>query len=312
MSIGKTLKKIRENKGFARSDVAGEYLTVSNLGRIERDEQVPAVDNFFALLSHLNVSLDEFSFLGEDNDVCIRSALDPKISEAIRLRNFEDIHRLEKEAKAYYEKYKMSYFLHAEIRLRAFTLLYDNEFDSAKTRKAVGKRDIRVIREYLTSIKKWHYYEIILAIDLLHFFEIEEALELGQRAIDAIEENFLHYKDKELAAGILINLTYRALEDEKYLMKAYGYISYAIGLPTSTRTLSSNVYAKALHQIVCYKLNNDQYSKPYLSSLVNWYLLAGVEANYQELKNFAKEHGIDLDHSAKVYKYKDSKHLREV
>lgn len=313
MSIGETLKKIRESKGIERVDLIGDDLTSSSLSRIERGDQEPAVDKFFTILSHLNVNLEEFSLLSEDNDICIRSAMEIKVSEAIRQRNFKEIQRLEKEAKKYYNRFKMSYFLHAEIRLRAFALFRENDFDSEKTRRIIEKRDIRIIREYLTSITKWHYYELILAIDLLYLFEIEEAFELGERAIAAIEKDYLRFKDKELAAGILINLTIRAFEDERYLMKAYGYSSRAIGLPKSTRTLSISVYAKAIHQVICYKLDNGQYNRSYLLSLVNWYLLVDMEATYQEMKDFAKKHGIDLDEKAKVYTYKkDSSHLRKL
>ena len=293
--IGVTLKKIREEKGIKVKDMVTPELTRSSLSRIEAGKQEPSAEKFLSVLSLLNITLEEFFLFHRDNEISLRGRLDWQISEVLRQRDRGEIKRLKREVVAYQKIYGSSYFQHMEIKLEAAEILFEQQFDFPKTRQILGKEKLDVIKTYLDSVEQWHYYEIVLLNDTLHLFDVNQALVWGDLAMEAVKRNYLHFKDQGLALSLLGNLAALALEDEQFYMKAHDFSSIAIGLPPSTRNMQYVLYAKMMHQIVCYKLKSDCFDYNYLCNLVNWFLLAEMEDAYKEYKMILKKHGIDLD-----------------
>lgn|GEM_PF-2037690 len=303
MTIGEVLKKIRESKGLDRSEVIGDFLGTSSLSRIESGKQVPATDNFFGILSYLNVDVHEFCYLISGSDICYRTVLDSQIRKAFRLRDMDEMKRLKKEVEELYEVSGMPYFLHAKILLTAQILYKKNGFDAEKTRAILGEENIGIIRDYLKKIDEWYFYEVRLAGNLLFLFDMGEALKLSEKAIASIDKNYLRFKEEEITEGILINLTLRILEesdDKEHLLTARSYVTRVSGLPKSTRVLSSRVHAKILEEVINFKLDNGQFNKNHLVHLINWFALVDMGEVNQELRVLIKKHGIVVKNFAKV------------
>lgn len=63
MKFGKTIKKIRTEKGLTQKSVAEGIVTLSYYSRIEREISEPTVSVFLKILHRLNLEFDEFMFI---------------------------------------------------------------------------------------------------------------------------------------------------------------------------------------------------------------------------------------------------------
>jgi Rgg/GadR/MutR family transcriptional activator len=60
---GRTIRKIREDKGLKQKEICQNIVTLSYYSRIERDISAPTIDVFEKLIKNLNVSLEEFMYI---------------------------------------------------------------------------------------------------------------------------------------------------------------------------------------------------------------------------------------------------------
>ncbi|NSS93513.1 helix-turn-helix domain-containing protein [Enterococcus faecalis] len=63
MRFGKTIKKIRIEKGLTQKNVSEGIVTLSYYSRIERDISEPTISVFLKILHRLNLAFDEFMFI---------------------------------------------------------------------------------------------------------------------------------------------------------------------------------------------------------------------------------------------------------
>lgn len=66
-NLGKTLRKIRQGKQISLCSIADEHLSKSQISRFERGESEISCVRLINILDKLNISLDEFLIL-HDND----------------------------------------------------------------------------------------------------------------------------------------------------------------------------------------------------------------------------------------------------
>lgn len=61
--FGETIAKIRESKNMTLKEVAGDALSISQLSRFENGKSTITVDSFYAVLTNLNTSTEEFNYI---------------------------------------------------------------------------------------------------------------------------------------------------------------------------------------------------------------------------------------------------------
>lgn len=286
--IGKTLRLIREGKGFTLRSISQDIVSPSQLSKIENNTQVPNVDTFFHLLYRMNVTFDEFCLLTDDEYISTRTTLSSQIGEVLRKRNVPSMKRLIASLEAFHEKYHDPYFLHAKRILKAHIwIITENNFVKAQ-------EEVAEIADYLFSIDDWFYYELALLNNTLFFFKINIAIELGDNALKQIEAQYNMFKDNEASRKLLNNLAVHTLKDERYYMNSYRYSSTAIGLPQSTQHIYSTIFAKITNQVACFKLQNGEYNPECLANLIQLFSLINMDDIHNECQVFVKEHGIHL------------------
>ena len=289
--IGETLRYIREEKNFPGTMVAESILSKSQLSRIEKQGQMPNADSFIKLLHRLNVSFEEFFLLSNDDYIRARTETKHEIADILRKRSKQQLKQTLKKMDTYYDKYKDPYFHHMSCVIKATLIIDESSYDFSKTLKV-----LEPISNYLSSVEVWFDYEIALFTNCLYLYPLKEAIEIGNSALEKIKNNYSLFKntDDDLEHGLLINLASYALSDEKYYHHAHGYSSAALSLPQSTHFLYSSLLAKIIHQVACYKLENTEYDKVFLVSLINGFKLLKFDDLYQQCVDFVSKHGITI------------------
>ena len=80
-SIGKNIRKVREQKGWRQEDFAEKIgLSVTYTGMIERGEKVPKLETFITIANVLGVSADQLLFDVLDTGYTVKSS---SITESI-------------------------------------------------------------------------------------------------------------------------------------------------------------------------------------------------------------------------------------
>jgi len=289
--IGETLKYIREEKDFSAAAIAKDIISKAQLSRIEKEGQTPNAESFIKLLYRLNVSFEEFCLLSDDDYLKIRTETREKIADVLRKKNPKQLKQAIKQMDTYYDKYKDSYFNHMSCVTRATLILGDSNYDYSKALDA-----LKPVSDYLLSVDIWFDYEIALFINCIYLYPLEEAIVIGNKALEKFKNNYILIKnDNDLARSLLLNLASYALSDEKYYHHAHGYSSAALSLPQSTHFLYSPLLAKIVNQVACYKLKNIEYDEVYLTNLINGFKLMKFDDLHKQCVDFITKHGITIN-----------------
>jgi len=290
--IGKTLKYIREKKNFSITATAKDIISPSQLSRVEKYGQIPNTDSFIKLLSRLNVSFEEFCRLSNDGYLKAQATTRNEVFDILRKKNQQQLKMAISKMDAYYDKYNDSYFNHMSCIIKATLILCESNYDYSKVLDV-----LKPVSEYLLSIHSWFDYETVLFANCVYLYSLEEAITIGNSALDKIKNNFyiLVKNDNDLARTLLLNLATYALSDEKYYHYAHSYSSAALSFPQSTDFSYNSLLAKIVNQVACYKLGNIEYDEIYLANLVNGFKLMKFDDLYKQCVDFIIKHGITIN-----------------
>ena len=288
--IGETLKYIREEKKIPANSIAVDILSTAQLSRIENQNQTPNAESFIRLLHRLNVSFSEFCLLSNDDYIKVRTETREGIADILRKKNPKQLKQTIKKMHVYYDKYKDAYFNHMSCVTKATLILGESNYDYNEALK-----ELKPVSDYLSSVDIWFDYEIRLFINCLYLYPLEEAIAIGNAALEKIKKNYMLLKnDDQMTRALLLNLASYALSDEKYYHYAHGYSSAALSLPQSTHLLYNSLLVKIVNQVACFKLENGEYDEVYLTNLINGFKLMKFDDFYNQCVDFINKHGITL------------------
>ncbi len=288
-NMGKTIQYLRESKGFKLKELCNDILSISQLSKIENGEVIPSADKFIKILSRLNVRYDEFILLMNDEFLETKIMLEKKLAESVKLRNTQSLQKLSKDASTYYSKYNDIYFKHVESKSLAMLTLISSNNDYSSARE-----HLQPIKEYLSSIEKWNYYELTLICNCLFMFKIEDAIFFGDKALRSIEENYSLYRNEEIACSLLINLAIYSLDYSEYYSLALKYSQLGGELAYTSHDIVATFQAKIIRQLTYFKLENGKFDNDYLLSLINTFKLLEWDEEFQRIQQFVSKHGIVL------------------
>lgn len=284
--IGKTIHTLRVNKGMTLKELSENNMSASQLSNIENGLKMPSADKFIILLNKLNVKYDEFILLMDDEYLKEKAMIERRLAESVKLKNTNMLKKLSKDSSVYYNKYNDIYFQHVELIAHAMFHVIEssNDFNSAR-------EYLSPIKEYLSNIDEWNYYELSLISNCLFMFEIETAILLGESALKFIEKNYTFYRNEEITCALLNNLATYSLENDKYYQLALKYSQISANLSSTINISTRSIRAKIIYQLACLKVENGQYNKGYLISLIEIFKLLEWYEEYDSIQKFVRKHG---------------------
>lgn len=285
--IGKTINQLRLNKGFKLKTLCNDGLSISQLSNIENGEKMPSADKFIKIINKLNVRYDEFILLMNDEYLEAKITMEKRLTESVKLQNTYNLKKLANEALIYYNNYDDVYFRHIELMSLAVLKLIqsNNDYNSARTY-------LQPIKDYLSSIEEWNYYELTLICNCLFMFEIDDAIFFGERALHSIEGNYSLYRNEEISCILLINLAIYSLDYSRFYPLALKYSQMSEELAYTSHHATKALHAKIIRQLAYFKLENGKFDKNYLRSLIDTFKLLNWDEEYQRTQKFINKHGV--------------------
>ncbi|MDM7517293.1 helix-turn-helix transcriptional regulator [Lentilactobacillus sp. TOM.63] len=181
-SIGETVKKIRNIKGFTQKEVYSGIVSRSFANRFERGLNDVSASKLFAILDNLSISVDEFRFIQNDYHQTATQELDN------RLRKAYDAHNLQIMGKIVAD-HKES----PNLGLRSLAATGEILIECYYSKTITVTPEIDNLWNKLFSSKTWTIQEIKFA-DILFVIAISKGkAELIPEIFDQFEKNCKQY-----------------------------------------------------------------------------------------------------------------------
>lgn len=215
MNYGKTIRKIRINKGLTQKEVASNIVSLSFYMKVEQDEHTISADTFFKILNKLTIEIDEFLFVHNDFKETSKKAIQKQMYQFVYNHDLQALVFLKEETEQLYQQ-----------NLDLFYLLISNELEciiNDMQGHIISDTSTKKLIDYLSTISVWGHFETRLFTDTMGFFDIETTILLA----DSLFEYFRNYSNSEIHEQdillALINLTLRCF-DSDYLEEASYYL----------------------------------------------------------------------------------------
>lgn len=208
--LGKVLKNIRENKGYSQQEVSDSTMSRSNYTKLERDEINPNVVKYLAILDHMDMSHEEYSFILNNYSLNEKNTVLYLYKEMNQLPDISYVNKLIKASTDLLNKrYDHMTKDILEIAYAYYSLLEDHNLDEAR-KHAANTWD------RLKKLDKFYLAEFHLLNGILYLFEVETVISLTDRALKDLEKYYCFKEAEELRLSYLSHLSCILIAHEEY------------------------------------------------------------------------------------------------
>lgn len=210
--LGSTLRKIRKGKQISLSAIADDNLSKSQISRFERGESEISCIRLINILDKLNISLDEFIIIHDNN--CSDNESFANLVHYLRKEyssnNIENIASLLSNS----TKYNVDEYIRTMIKSILHTL------DSNIT---PSNEEIFRLTDYLFKVENWGYYEIILLGNCVRTINYDTYFLLTKEMLNNYIYSSLNKTNKRLISQLAINCLILSID-----LKYFSNCSYLI------------------------------------------------------------------------------------
>ncbi|MBM6615383.1 helix-turn-helix transcriptional regulator [Desemzia sp. RIT804] len=210
VSIGATLKKIRENKGYTQKEISDDTMARSTYTKFERNDITPTLSKYLAILDHLDMPHEEFLYLLNDYTLGEKETilyLFKQLEKKLDLALLDEI--IEKGEQLVQERYDQL-ILDILNACRGYKVLFQ-ENDLSKAKKHAKKA-----WERLETLDYWYLTELHVLNSILYVFDSEAAVMLTEQALSNLKR-YTHFEEAAtLKISFLLHLTNLLMMDKKY------------------------------------------------------------------------------------------------
>ncbi|MCA2390923.1 hypothetical protein [Lactococcus sp. NH2-7C] len=196
-NLGPFFRKLRIAKGFTIKEAAGDAMSPKHLANFETSRTNLSAHLFFSALANINVTAFEFQndynqFIYE-KDITLFSST---ISEAFLVHNVVELKNLLHKLQSNENNSKKMEL--EKIRCKAVISYLDPSY-------VVPNEEVRYLRNYLSSLKEWGYYEILLFSDCVPLFELLTLSKFIHSIIMPTQTNFNLVYIKQVRIQAILN-----------------------------------------------------------------------------------------------------------
>ncbi|SFB99577.1 hypothetical protein SAMN04488102_102138 [Alkalibacterium subtropicum] len=209
------------NKGYTQEDIADSKMSRSNYTKVENDEINPNIVKFFAILDHMDMSVDEFSYILNDyslNDKEHILYLFKNMAQSPPPSYLQNLIQLSHDLLSKRDDHMVSDVLN--LSLGYYALLQDHDLERAK--EHAGK-----VWNRLKKLDKFYLAEYHLLNRMLYFFELETAVSMTNKALDDLQLYQMFKEADDLRLSYLSNMA-SILIDNKQHSRAMVYVEHLI------------------------------------------------------------------------------------
>lgn len=219
--FGQTLKTIRMNKGYTQEDIADGKMSRSNYTKVENDEINPNIVKFFAILDHMDMSVDEFSFILNGYNLNEKEHILYLFKNMTQSPSLPYLQNLIKASNDLLQK-RSDHMVQdiLNVTLGYWALL--NDHDLKKAQMYAGK-----VWDRLKTLDKMYLAEYQLLNRTLYLFEIETAISLTNKALDDLQEYKSFQEADDLRLSYLSNIVCILIDNGQY-KRAMVYVDHLI------------------------------------------------------------------------------------
>lgn len=203
-NIGSLFKGLRKSKNLSLSDVSGELISLSFISKFERGESEISLSRFLILLSNLNVTIDEFFTLYENEHPDEIRELMTKVVASLTKKDVSGLKSTQQEEKEKYRNTEKRRFLYNSIMVNAFV--------SDITNESMDKKDIQILTDFLFGVEYWGNYELMLLGNSMASINIESLNLLIKEVITKSEDVANTESNYILIIDLLLNAINNALK----------------------------------------------------------------------------------------------------
>jgi len=285
--LGRTLKSIRNEKGFTQGKLSDKILSRPQISNIESGKQSTTFENVIYFMDKLNITYEELLFRMDDDYHTSKERTFLDISKYANAGDTKGLERLKRQSEESYLQFKVPYFLFLKCIAEARIILLNNMIDFEPARKV-----LKPVKDYLETVKTFSYQDFLFIAESLYIFDIETSKKLVDRALAVIDDNHAFYRNKKIGGAITLNMALYALDFPDKLRYALDYSLKSMELSTSSTHLSTTLKAKITYQIACYKLGNGRYNVNVIRDCLNIYQVAEWHGQHKQITQFLDKHHI--------------------
>ena len=209
-SIGATLKKIRENKGYTQKEISDDTMARSTYTKFERNDITPTLSKYMAILDHMDMSHEEFIYILNEYELGQKETilyLFRKIEKNPNSALLDEI--IEKGEELVQERYDQ---LTLDIlnACRGYKIILEEQ-DLTKAKVYAQK-----VWDRLETLDNWYLAEMRILNSILYLFDSETAASLTNRALANLD-CYPHLEEAaSLKISFLLHVTNLLMLDKKY------------------------------------------------------------------------------------------------
>lgn len=277
---GKTIRKIREEKGYTLQQLSDGILSTSFLSKFERGNSDISISYFFRILERLSLSYDEFLFIHNDFNLDNFETFFDKAEQAYVNRNLSKLQALKEVHMDKWRITKITTYRCNTLVLDVLIGILRNEFIDAE------KEEIEFLFDYLFQVEVWGYYELRLYNTTMFLMPPEMVLTLSETAYEKSVYLRKLAKVNQIIIYILLNTLTYLLRNNKYV-RAYGlFLDYLGNLSIPEKDLLSRNHLLYLQGIYEIKIGNKEKGIEIVNKAISMFRELGSTGLLTERENF--------------------------
>lgn len=216
MRFGKTIKKIRLEKGLTQKNISEDIITLSYYSRIEREISEPTISVFLKILQRLNVNFDEFMFIHNNYRESSNDRLWFKLTELYHAGDIKTLTRYKK------------FLLHHSKEDASFVDLVNivNLFILRLSKQNLEPVNTEPIVKRLMSLDNWTSSEVRLFTTIMDMLPIDTVIILvnhllKKRNLYMKSKGYNSPYSKLLINSILLCINANYLKEAKLFINEY-------------------------------------------------------------------------------------------
>lgn len=208
--IGSTLKKIRENKGYTQNEISDHTMARSTYTKFENNDITPTLSKYLAILDHMDMSHEEFSYLLNDFELGQKETILYLFKQLNKNPTLELIYEIIEKGETLVQERYDQLTLDILNVCRGYAVLFEEQ------NLAKAKDYAQEVWNRMETLDKWYLAELHIINSILYLFDSDTAALLTERALETLNQ-YKHLDEvRTLKISFLLHLTNLLMMDQKY------------------------------------------------------------------------------------------------
>lgn len=201
---GKTIKKIRINKGLLLKSVYLGVCSKTNAIKFEKDERILTVDKFVKVINNLMISMEEFQWIMNDYEPESKYYYNYKLSKLWNSNKTEAF----KDSIKKLETNPMSI---ERVKLASYKLL-----NSYQENEKTNEKELNIVINYFSNLSSWTLEDIKFFANNCYILPYTLMINLLKESLKVLNKYKYYPNSDKVFATLLINCIERMISEKDF------------------------------------------------------------------------------------------------